>query len=134
MIACSDVKYPTAQDVYAVTRAANNELGKLLKEYHDDTLKLAQRDVDAKRASTCTASDEFCRESVKQYVLKQYEDREASYNTFVTIQITVGNLAKYADKICAESEDVMCDEAKQDVINKRNEISAAWKQLSNWMK
>lgn len=120
-------------DVYLSVRIVNNELGRLLKQYHSSVQELAQKQVDTESAKECQANDNTCKTSIKNRIAQRFSEREIRYNQVADVQRETKRLLEFADNVCATLTEQLCEESKQDVISNKKQVEKAWNELSGWV-
>lgn len=121
-------------DLYLGVRIVNNDLGKLLKEYHATVKDLAQKQVDSESARDCQPNDSICRLMVKDRVADQYELKQSQYNRIADVQNGTALLIQIADNACAVMTEDLCEEAKNNVLKNKRDVENGWNIVSSWVR
>jgi hypothetical protein len=120
-------------DAYLSVRIVNNELGRLLKQYHSSVHELAQKQLDIESTKECQANDNSCKTGVKNRIAQRFSEREVRYNQVADIQRETKRLLEFADNVCATLTEQLCEESKHDVIGNKKQVEKAWNELSGWV-
>ena len=120
-------------DIYLSVRITNNELGKLLKQYHATVHELAQKQLDVEAAKECQVADNACKTGVKNRVAQRFSEREVRYNQVADIQRETKRLLEFADNVCATLTEDLCEDSKKEVISAKKQVEKGWNELSSWV-